>query len=64
MRFSRPHAIVPDIPWAVAFVLGAAVAPTDAARWDFIRRLYGDATMSLADIGASAPYFTIISIER
>jgi monovalent cation/hydrogen antiporter len=35
------HALIPDMPWAVAFVLGAIVSPTDAlAPAEILRRLH------------------------
>lgn len=41
------HALIPGLPWAAAFVLGAVVAPTDALAATSIARRLGAVALGL-----------------
>ncbi len=46
------HAIIPHMPWGVAFVLGAVVAPTDAVAFSPLAARYGVPHRTLAVVEA------------
>jgi Na+/H+ antiporter len=48
------HAIVPHLPWAAAFVLGAIVAPTDAVAFSVIAKRLGIPHRTIAVIEAES----------